>query len=200
MQNSYIGCSVQDWSNSIANVLELLQSYAKPSIRALFCYSIILEKFIWHKCHLKHIPRICERKVGHLLLLFVVMVFVIASLPIFVTMASPALGPIILLHQGQWSNGTQIATFIGPTWGPSGADRTQVGPMLAPWTLLSGKLCYTHSTGLNFCKASLETRFQVWTETAMWKINHQSLNISIFHYHKFQHKYTLPNLRHVILS
>ena len=28
--------------------------------------------------------------------------------------------------------------FMGPTWGPSGADRTQVGPMLAPWTLLSG--------------------------------------------------------------
>ena len=26
---------------------------------------------------------------------------------------------------------------MGPTWGPSGADRTQVGPMLAPWTLLS---------------------------------------------------------------
>ena len=31
-----------------------------------------------------------------------------------------------------------IARFMGPTWGPSGADRTQVGPMLAPWTLLSG--------------------------------------------------------------
>ena len=31
-----------------------------------------------------------------------------------------------------------IARFVGPTWGPSGADRTQVGPMLAPWTLLSG--------------------------------------------------------------
>ena len=27
---------------------------------------------------------------------------------------------------------------MGPTGGPSGADRTQVGPMLAPWTLLSG--------------------------------------------------------------
>ena len=25
-----------------------------------------------------------------------------------------------------------------PTWGPPGADRIQVGPMLAPWTLLSG--------------------------------------------------------------
>ena len=31
-----------------------------------------------------------------------------------------------------------IAMFMGPSWGPSGADRTQVGPMLAPWTLLSG--------------------------------------------------------------
>ena len=31
-----------------------------------------------------------------------------------------------------------IARWMGPTWGPSGADRTQVGPMLAPWTLLSG--------------------------------------------------------------
>ena len=29
----------------------------------------------------------------------------------------------------------QIAKFMGPTWGPSGADRTQVGPMLAPWTM-----------------------------------------------------------------
>ena len=32
---------------------------------------------------------------------------------------------------------TQIARFMGPTWGPPGDDRTQVGPMLAPWTLLS---------------------------------------------------------------
>ena len=31
-----------------------------------------------------------------------------------------------------------ITRFMGPTWDPSGADRTQVGPMLAPWTLLSG--------------------------------------------------------------
>ena len=29
---------------------------------------------------------------------------------------------------------------MGPTCGPSGADMTQVGPMLAPWTLLSGLL------------------------------------------------------------
>ena len=31
-----------------------------------------------------------------------------------------------------------IAGFMGPTWGPSGTDRTHVGPMLASWALLSG--------------------------------------------------------------
>ena len=35
---------------------------------------------------------------------------------------------------------TMIARFMGPTWGPSGAGRTQVGPMLASWTLLFGHL------------------------------------------------------------
>ena len=33
---------------------------------------------------------------------------------------------------------TPIVRFMGRTWGPSGANRTQVDPMLAPWTLPSG--------------------------------------------------------------
>ena len=33
-----------------------------------------------------------------------------------------------------------IARFMGPTWGPSGPDKTQVGPIKAPWTLLSGRV------------------------------------------------------------
>ena len=33
---------------------------------------------------------------------------------------------------------TQIAKFKGPTWGPPGSCRPQMGPTLAPWTLLSG--------------------------------------------------------------
>ena len=37
-----------------------------------------------------------------------------------------------------WQMTPLIARFMGPTWGPSGANRTQVGPMLAPWTFLSG--------------------------------------------------------------
>ena len=35
-----------------------------------------------------------------------------------------------------WS--LQIAKFMGPTWGPPGSCRPQMGPKLAPWTLLSG--------------------------------------------------------------
>ena len=32
----------------------------------------------------------------------------------------------------------QIAKFMGPTWCPPGSCRPQMGPMLSPWTLLSG--------------------------------------------------------------
>ena len=34
---------------------------------------------------------------------------------------------------------TQIAKVMGPTWGPPGSCRPQMGPMLAPWTLLLGE-------------------------------------------------------------
>ena len=33
---------------------------------------------------------------------------------------------------------SQIAKVMGPTWGPPGSCRPRMGPMLAPWTLLSG--------------------------------------------------------------
>ena len=36
---------------------------------------------------------------------------------------------------------TLIARFMGPTWGPSGADRTEMGLMLSPWTFLPEN-CY----------------------------------------------------------
>ena len=35
---------------------------------------------------------------------------------------------------------TPIAKFIGPTWGPAKAGKTQVGPMFAPWIMLSGTI------------------------------------------------------------
>ena len=54
------------------------------------------------------------------------------------------------LSESYWGTSThisQIAKFMGPTWGPPGSCRPQMGPMLAPWTLLSGMLCLT---GLSF--------------------------------------------------
>ena len=33
---------------------------------------------------------------------------------------------------------TLLARCMGPTWGPTGAHRTHMGPMWATWTLLSG--------------------------------------------------------------
>ena len=50
---------------------------------------------------------------------------------------------------------TQIAKFMGPTRGPPGSCRPQMGPMLTPWTLLSG---YTrpHARGaLTYTRGSL---------------------------------------------
>ena len=43
---------------------------------------------------------------------------------------------------------TQITKFIGPTWNPPGSCRPQTGPMLVPWTLLSGYVCWTDARAL----------------------------------------------------
>ena len=65
----------------------------------------------------------------------------------------------------QWKT-NQIAKLIGPTWGPSGAVRTQVGPMFAPWTLLSGKANLRDliaATGLvisNWIQTSVAVRYK----------------------------------------
>ena len=53
---------------------------------------------------------------------------------------------------------TQITRFMGPTWGPPGDDRTQVGPMLASWTLLSGQSCVP----LSGCKFDMFVCFCFW--------------------------------------
>ena len=55
----------------------------------------------------------------------------------------------------------QIAKSMGPTWGPSGADRTQMGPMLAPWTLLSG-------TPWSYCPLQFECQKRQATGLDAW--------------------------------
>ena len=79
---------------------------------------------------------------------------------------------------------TLIARFMGPTWGPSGADRTQVGPMLAPWTLLSGQWV-TRSfdvffdVRLNWLNSQWSCRWfetprrrSLWRQCNVWAENH----------------------------
>ena len=53
----------------------------------------------------------------------------------------------VLLHF-RWIM-TQIAKFMGQTWGPPGSCWPQMGPMLAPWTLLSGETSIHNITDLN---------------------------------------------------
>ena len=45
---------------------------------------------------------------------------------------------VAFYYSGCSLNSSQITKFMGPTWGPPGSCRPQLGPMLAPWTLLSG--------------------------------------------------------------
>ena len=55
-----------------------------------------------------------------------------------------------------------IARSMGPTWGSFGADRTHVGPMLAPWTLLSG----------GFVLYSSHSQFRIRLEWLIGSISH----------------------------
>ena len=56
------------------------------------------------------------------------------------TMCIILMGMLYTRYAGAWLYiiTTQIASLMGPTWGPPGSCRPQVGPMLAPGTLLSG--------------------------------------------------------------
>ena len=56
------------------------------------------------------------------------------------TMPRSVLIEIYAINNHVLEKQTQIARFMGPTWGPLGSCRPQLGPMLAPWALLSGKL------------------------------------------------------------
>ena len=47
---------------------------------------------------------------------------------------------MLVLFYAVSSGITQISKFVGPTSGPTGSCLQQMDPMLAPWTLLSGKI------------------------------------------------------------
>ena len=69
----------------------------------------------------------------------------------------------------------QIAKFVGPTWGPPGSCRPQMGPMLAPWTSLSGwcfyddvlKILYIY---IYICKPSSTVSRHLQNNTTWWQV------------------------------
>ena len=77
----------------------------------------------------------------------------------------------------------------GTNMGPSGADRTQVGPMLAPWTLLPGMTgfpmtsCYNTGGGMSSV-VNWHTGFRTWiTVPPSCANNHRPIGhpMGVFH-------------------
>ena len=75
---------------------------------------------------------------------FVLFCFVVVILYVLVESIAPfsriVQGGVTSLLTGS----VQIARFMGPTWGPPGVDRAQVGPRWATWALLSGIVRLPH--------------------------------------------------------
>ena len=74
---------------------------------------------------------------------------------------------------------TQIAKFMGPTWGPPGSCRPPMGPILAPWTLLSVEtlflVCYRCHQEIN----SHNSEYYIATTPP---VSHCGLN----HWHRYK--------------
>ena len=71
----------------------------------------------------------------------------------------------------------QIARFMGLTWAPPGADRTQVGPMLAPWTLLWGFLSYKEIHILGDFQCYQYNKLYIYIELAILYWQHLQMTI-----------------------
>ena len=68
---------------------------------------------------------------------------------------------------------SQIARFMELTWGPHGSCRPQVGPILAPWILLSGMLIFPRTVTTD--------NSQLLHEGEMWDIIHEC-NVWLTHW------------------
>ena len=73
-------------------------------------------------------------------LIFILSCLILCYLHVLQTIKYSLAARPIRRHANHWThwNLSQIAKFMGSTWGPPGTCRPQMGPMLAPWTLLSG--------------------------------------------------------------
>ena len=84
-------------------------------------------------------------------------------------------GPCSVCMCCVWVDSSLIARLMGPTWGPSGADRTQVGPMLAPWTLKSGLLVLRLWRNINVVRLVSLVALMFCSSTAWNRSNKDSI-------------------------
>ena len=80
--------------------------------------------------------------------------------------------------RGQWQKSPSwcetaslIARFMRQTWGPSGTDRTQVGPMLAPWTFLSWLSFNSFNSLQNGSWTMAKQSFMMWSSLSFNSFN-----------------------------
>ena len=83
----------------------------------------------------------------------------------YLTGNTPFLAPMVSPFT-RFTDASQTARFMGPTWGPPGSCRPQMGPMLAPWTLLSGMFATSGPQCVNILRprqmeASSQTTFSI---------------------------------------
>ena len=71
---------------------------------------------------------------------------------------------------------------MGPAWGPPGSCRPQMGPMWAPWTLLSGLICISNSGFISYSVWRYHSPYRLYaTCIGEWHDNHLThIRIKLF--------------------
>ena len=102
-------------------------------------------------------------------------------------------------HRLHSSNGNKkpsipITMFTGPTWGPSGTERTRLRPMLAPWTLLSGRW---PNMMVQPPKTSNHKRYETMSHTSDLTMIMRCYTCYQHNYHSHYHYYIKFNGHHI---
>ena len=78
---------------------------------------------------------------------------------------------------------SQIAKFMGPTWGPPGSCWPKMGPMLVPWTVLSGSSPQCDSREIAWLEQYQIPVYAYHLMTQMVSSNSGYISMSWRHYH-----------------
>ena len=97
--------------------------------------------------------------------------------------ASTQYMPAGFVHRGIIS---QVGKFMGPSWVPPGSCRPQMGPMLAPWTLLSGIVRRIDISKSRDSLFNPSCRFKIWQAVDAVQILKRLKNLKHIHHSLFR--------------